>query len=176
MTASLQETFQRLEKQRVDLLRSLENLPPDQLRSHPQGKWSIQQILEHLVTSERLSLHYLRKKVLGIEQADDSGIWEEMKVVLLIVSQRMPGIRFRAPKPVIEQTTSYADLKSLADDWAQLRQDMWAFLESLPPHRERRKIYRHPVAGLLNIRQTLIFFREHTIHHTPQIQRLRLLK
>ncbi|MGC4022514.1 MAG: DinB family protein [Cyclobacteriaceae bacterium] len=171
MNSSLQKLFEKLENQRQSLLALVSGLPPEKLNAHPENKWSINQIIAHLITAERMSVQYLRKKMLGVEQAKDSGIWEELKMVLLVLSQRLP-IKYKAPKKVVELTVSKADLSQLIEEWNEVRSEMRNILEQIDHKHIKRKIFKHIRAGMLNIQHALKFSREHIIHHTPQIKRL----
>ena len=173
MHTSFQKLFDALESQRTSMLDSLQHLTTDQLnRSPAPGKWSVSEILSHLIAAERLSVLYLQKKIQGIEQAPDTGLWEEIKINLLKVSQRLPGIKFKAPQRVVESTANYHDLSTIAREWDQIRSELRTLLQKIPDQHLNRKIYRHVRAGYLNTKHALIFFREHIIHHTPQIKKL----
>jgi uncharacterized damage-inducible protein DinB len=168
---TLQTLLSSLEIEREKLMDSLAMLSSEKLNSAPAGKWSIAQIVAHLITAERLSIQYMQKKIQGIEQAGDAGIVEEGKLIVLIISQRLP-LRFNAPKLVKESTPTLSTLPELTAQWDSVRSDLKQLLEKIPDHLVKRKIYKHVFAGKLNSRQALIFFREHFIHHLPQIQRL----
>lgn len=161
-----------MERERSQLVHQLSNLSEEQFNRHPPGKWSINEIMAHLVAAERLSLQYMQKKILGAETAGDTGWWEEIKMIFLMVSQRMPGLKYRAPRVVVESTQVYRSLQHFTDDWQQVRSELSDFLERLPDRHVKRKIYKHVFAGRLNIRHALLFFREHIIHHRPQIKKL----
>jgi uncharacterized damage-inducible protein DinB len=171
MNNVLQTTFNQLEADRQKVFGNLAKLPPEKLNYSPQGKWSINQIVAHLITAERLSLLYMQKKIQGIEEADDSGIVEELKMLVLIVSQRLP-LKFKAPKVVKEHTSNTDNLEQLNRDWEKVRGDLKQLLETIPDNRINRKIYKHVFAGKLNVKHALRFLREHIIHHMPQIERL----
>ena len=173
MNADLQNLFDELEIQRKKTLDSLEALSHEQLNKAPfPGKWSAAQIVSHLVTAEQLSLRYMQKKVQGIKEAPDSGLWEELKISLLKISQRLPGLKFKAPKGVVENMAQYEDLVTMTLEWDKVRRELKSLLEKIPDNLVKRKIYRHAIAGYLNVKQSLLFFREHIIHHTPQIKKL----
>lgn len=146
-------------------------LSTEQLNAHPKGKWSIAQVLSHLISSERLSVNYMNKKILGIQEAPDSGLADACKTILLIVSQRLP-LKFKAPKVLVEKTVQYQSALQLIEAWEKTRHELKEVLARLNDDQLKRKIYRHPLAGMLNIQQALRFFREHIIHHTPQIKNL----
>lgn len=160
-----------LEAQRIQLLDSLKNLPSEKLNHKPKGKWSINEIVAHLITAERISVQYLTKKIQGIDEVDNTGLIEELKMIGLILSQRLP-LKFKAPRVVVENTPSLSDLNQLEQEWITARGNLKVLLEKIGDDQLRKRIYKHVRAGKLNIQQALIFFREHVIHHHPQIQKL----
>lgn len=171
MNSKLNNLFISLEEDRTKLLASLRDISPDKQRNAPDGKWSIQQILAHLIAAEKLSIMYLRKKMLGIKEAENTGLWEEIKMMVLKASQRLP-LKFKAPRAVVENTPAYADFDQLTKDWDTTRAELKTLLEKFEDTQIRKKIYKHIIAGRLNILHALLFFREHILHHTPQINRL----
>ena len=171
MNPSLQRLFNTLEVDRQRLLEKVSKLSLEQFNRAAPGKWSTSQILAHLLTAERLSLQYMNKKILGIHDAGNTGIGEEIKMVLLKISQRLP-LKFKAPKAVIENTPLYSSVRELKADWDKERAELKGLLEKFNDTQIKKKIYRHLRVGLLNIQHALIFFREHYFHHWPQIKRL----
>jgi uncharacterized damage-inducible protein DinB len=171
MENSLHRSFQKLEEQRHKLIRKVQALSNSQLNNHPPGKWSIAQVISHIITSEQLSISYLKKKMLGIDEAPDTGIIEEIKMITLIISQRLP-FKFKAPKVVTDHTHEYQSIDELNMAWEKVRMEMKEVLARFQEDQLNRKIYKHPIAGMLNIKQATQFFSEHIIHHTPQIIRL----
>lgn len=174
MSPELQALMDKLEAQRNGIIAEFRAVPKDRFNHSPKpGKWSAAQILSHLISAERLTVAYMKKKAQGIATAPSSGWWEEMKMAVLIVSQRLPGLKFTAPRYVVQNTSPYDDLASIESAWSQIRSDLHSLLETIPLTQVDRKIYKHPIAGYLNVRHALIFLREHIIHHTPQLHRLK---
>jgi uncharacterized damage-inducible protein DinB len=171
LNKSLLKQFDKLEIQRANLLKLISSLSGEQLNAHPEGKWSIAQILSHIIASEHLSVRYINKKILGINESPPTGLKEEAVMILLAVSQRFP-FRFRAPKVVVENTTPYQSVEQLKDAWEKGRMEMLEILSRFQEDQLKRKVYKHPIAGMLNIRQAVQFFHEHITHHTPQIKKL----
>ncbi len=171
MNSKLQHLFDSLETDRINLMSALKTLSPDKLQRAPEGKWSIHQILAHIIAAEKLSIMYLNKKILGIKEVDDTGLLEEIKMVLLQISQRLP-LKFKAPRVVVENTHAYASMEELTKDWGKTRVELKTLLEKFEDTHIRKKIYKHIRAGRLNIQHALMFLREHIIHHTPQIKKL----
>ena len=171
MDQHLQRSFRKLEKRSTDLLNQLRTHSTEKLSFGPVAHWSVLQIIAHLITAERLSVMYMQKKMLGIDAAGNTGILDELKMGLLIISQRLP-LKFKAPPAVVQQTTQATSLQQLEQEWNQVRKDLQALLEKIQPHQRKRKIYKHVVAGKLNAQQALRFFHEHFVHHQPQIKKL----
>lgn len=173
MVPAIKKKFEALERQRAQLLHDLQALSPTQLNRTPApGQWSVSQVVAHLITAERLSVKYIEKKIQGVAQTGDTGWQEAMKMVVLQISQRLPGLKFKAPRHVKKNTPGYTSLAELEAAWADCRTELAALLEQIPAKYLHRKIYKHPRAGYLNILQGLAFFGEHTTHHLPQIKKL----
>lgn len=171
LNPKLQHLFDLLEADRHKLLEKADELSTEQFNRARPGKWSLNQILAHLIAAEEMSLAYMNKKIPGIRDAGETGVWEELKMVALKGSQRLP-FKFKAPRAVIENTPSYSNLEQLKSHWDNERAELKRFLENFNDDQLRKKIYRHIRAGRLNIQHALIFFREHYLHHWPQIKRL----
>jgi len=160
--------FDSLETQRKELLDRVKHLTSEQLNAHTEGKWSIAQILSHLIASEQLSVNYLNKKMQGIKDAPATGFKETLTMMLLVISQRLP-LKFKAPKVLAENTITYETSEQITEEWEKVRKELKQILTRFNDDQLKRKVYKHPIAGMLNITQALRFFREHIYHHTPQI-------
>ena len=172
MNAKLKVRFQRLEDDRQELTKLLKQQPEAVLnRRIRPGKWTINEILMHLLTAERMTAAYMKKKALGISQLGNSGLLEASKIGLLVLSQQLP-LRYRAPAVVRSQTPAPVPLNTLSDEWDATRIQLAEVLDNIGDDHLRRLIYRHPVVGLLDAGQCLTFMHAHFHHHLPQITRL----
>jgi hypothetical protein len=172
MHASLQTIFTKIEADRTRLLSSLSNLPDDLLTHSPApSRWSVNQILTHIVASEKISIGYIKKKALGMDTVGNSGILEAGKLGLLKISQRLP-LRYRAPRVVVDNTPPALPLPELIQQWNDVRTDIRRFIETLEDKNIRKKLYKHPVMGRLDVGQAMLFMNEHVHHHWPQVKRL----
>jgi hypothetical protein len=165
--------FQELEQQRDRVLDSVKNLSSEKFNYVPaSGKWSIGQILTHLLTAEQLSLGYMKKKVLGIDQAGTSGISSALRLELLKVSQRIPALKFKAPAIVVRSTPQAFSQEEISKRWKAHHEDLKSLLEKIEGNNVKKLLYKHPFAGRFDARQAMIFSREHVNHHWPQVKRL----
>jgi uncharacterized damage-inducible protein DinB len=171
LNTKLNQLYESLEAQRLQLMDSLKNLSSEKLNQQPEGKWSINQIIAHIITAEKMSVMYLTKKIQGVNEVENSGLFQELKMMGLIISQRLP-FKFKAPRVVVENTSASTDIKQLEQEWKSVREEMKTLLKKIKDDQVKRMIYKHVRAGKLNIQHALIFFREHVIHHQPQIKRL----
>jgi hypothetical protein len=171
MNAKLEKLLRELELQSERILQVASSLKEEQYNYNPTGKWSVSQILTHIVTAENLSLSYMKKKSLGVDKLDDSGWLESLKIILLKISQRIP-VRYKAPKVVVDNTREGLSFEEVSAEWKNMHRDLKNFLHAIPNEYLKRKIYKHPVVGRLDVYQAMQFFREHRNHHWPQIKRL----
>ena len=134
------------------------------------GKWSISQILTHLLTSERLALNYMRKKSQApVELLGTAGLKEDIWFFIFELSQQIP-LRYKAPKVVSENTPPPLSFGDLVRQWEGLRLEMIDFLNSLEAEKIPKKIYKHPIAGRLTVIHAVRFMALHVNHHVPQIK------
>ena len=164
--------FNELERQRTDMLNHVKDLPTEKFNFAPPGKWSIAQILTHILVAEQLSMLYMKKKSLGINDLPNSGLVASMRMGLLKISQRIPSLKFKAPQVVVDHTPAALSLNELNEKWASHRRKLSEFLEGIEEKNKKKLIYKHVIAGRLDARQAMVFFREHANHHWPQIKRL----
>lgn len=171
MDKILAHQFDKLEKQRHQLLDKVRQFPSSFNHKPDKDKWSVHEILAHLITAEKLSVQYIEKKRQGIDSAGNTGLYEEIKMGVLKITQRMP-LKFTAPKPVVAATPSYASIEDLTKDWDTVRENLKQILELIQENQLRKKIYKHIIVGRLNIVHAVKFLQEHVNHHLPQVNRL----
>jgi uncharacterized damage-inducible protein DinB len=165
----LEQHYQELQVQTRLLLKEVSALSTTTYHHQPaNNKWSISQILTHVMVAEKLSLAYMKKKSLGMNELDDAGLYENLKLFLLKISQRLP-FRFKAPKAVLEKTPAPLSFGDLVRQWESLRSEMQEFLGQIKKENMHKKVYKHPVVGRLSVVHALQFFTEHLNHHKPQV-------
>lgn len=170
VNTQLENLFRSLETQRTVLLGQVKTLSIDQFNHGRNNKWSISQIIGHLVQAERMSVGYMTKKINAINEVGNTGLWGEIVLGVFIISQRLP-LKYKAPQNLGEKPPAYSDVIAAQQDWDKARQELRQFLETVPANGLKKKIYRHPVMSRCNVVHALKFFREHIIHHKPQILR-----
>jgi uncharacterized damage-inducible protein DinB len=176
VNAQLRQIFARLQNDTNSLLKQVMSVSSATYYHKPsQTKWSVAEILTHLLTSEKMSLRYLQKKSLGVAAEKNTGFTENARFVLLMISQYLP-LRYRAPKKLLENTPLPLPYGELVRQWDLTREELRVFLEQLDEAHLQKRIFRHPRVGMLNIGQTLRFMRAHVHHHQPQIEDILVTK
>ncbi len=173
MSPTFQSIYRELEQQRTEILTRISDLSSEKFNHNPApGKWSLAQVLTHILIAEQLSLAYMEKKMLGISQLKNSGLSEAVRLGILKIVLRIPSLKFKAPAVVVRNTPSPLSVEELIIRWEAHHLGLKTFLDKIDDKDEKKLLYKHPGAGRLNARQAMVSFREHIIHHWPQINRL----
>jgi hypothetical protein len=165
----LTRKLQAFDARRKALLDEMESLEPGKLLARPlPGKWSILEIVEHLVLAERVVFQ-------GMPEPSQIKIREprlKHRIRYLIV---MFVLRTGIPVGVVSPAMlprGNRDLTELRRLWDENRAWLLAYIESLGPGGIRRAALRHPVAGPITLRQAVVMSRVHLDRHIRQIRRL----
>lgn len=165
------EEFARIERQREALAAELAQVDEAQLGRQPdEGRWSIKQVIEHLILAERGSLNYLSYKLSLGEQPPPPGLRAALRSLLLNFLLWQPIKEISAPELVSKPRNDRA-MATVMADWADQRQQLRVFLSSAPDAWHRALSYKHPLMGRLTLLSMLTFFGAHVGRHTRQIRR-----
>ena len=172
MHEKLDQKLSELTQTTDKLLTSLSMRDHEILQKKPdKNEWSIIQVLAHLILTERASLAYIQKKVLGIDDLHDVGAKEKIKMRLskLIYT----GIfRFKARVSSISNPSNSNTIDQISSEWREVRQEMKNFIEDYPDEFIDVAIYKHPILGRLSMSQMFEFLNDHIHHHEHQIKRI----
>jgi len=171
MDSKLESKFKNFENSRLKLLTELEKRGDKELNYHPgKDKWSVIQVMHHLIIIEQLSIGYINKKLTYKTNIKKSGFSAAIKVFVLKLLLRMP-FRFKAPK-IVSEVPNSGDFNQVKDQWDQTRKELRKLLDNLPEEFLNKNIFKHALAGKMNIYQMLSFMDEHFKHHVKQIDRI----
>jgi hypothetical protein len=151
----------------------LQVLPEQLLSARPiPDKWSIIEILEHLVLSERDVFQGLPKPSAVVSQErkpkDRVAYW----IVLMVLRLRVP-VKAPSPKAIPTGGSSFAELRS---QWDYNYEWLESYVKRLPGNSFDDAVFSHPIAGPLSLEQAVRLGQVHLALHTSQIEkRLQLL-
>lgn len=170
MRDRLIEKFDRLERMKADLLARIDGIDAARLQHSPApGKWSAAQVMDHVCSAEGRSVEYIRKKTLDPKSVPPAGFMCAVRTLLLQTALSSP-FRFRAPE-VVAQVPDSPPVDEVIARWASVRSDLRGLIETLPEDLLKRALFRHAVAGRMNMSQTLDFMLSHLKRHAGQIDR-----
>jgi len=172
MKKLINSKFDLLEKRTHALLIDLKKIPISKLNQpEAENKWSIIQVLNHLVTSESSSLGYMQKKILGKDSLKKVGLAGSVRMFIFKLSQ-LSSRRFKAPD-YVAQPSNEENLDQIIERWNIVRKNIAQFIDQYPDELVQMGIMKHPFAGRITLGQTLDFFSYHMIHHQIQIGRIK---
>lgn len=135
-------------------------------------RWSVYEVMQHLMLSEGNSLKYLRKKSQGLAGLEPAGFRAGFRVWLLELIMRSP-VKFKAPKGAgVEVFVPVESFAALSGQWQKQREELRQFLSELPLEIFDKEVYRHPRSGMLSIEGMLRFFQVHFDRHNKQMKRI----
>ncbi len=170
MNARLQEQFNAIEKSRKELFEDLQGYDDEVINKKPApGAWSIAQVAEHLIMAEEGSLKYLQKKTLDTSKVPVAGLRSKWRF-LLTNAVFVLNISFKAPSVVVP-SGKFATIKELDKKWTQVRHDTFELLSKLPEADYKKEIWKHAIAGKMDVYQMLSFFNIHFTRHRKQVYR-----
>ena len=115
---------------------------------------------------------YINFKLKNIEEQPKAGIRSFLNSKVLNKKLKS-NEKFKVPTVLSEPElgNDYSDLK---EKWDNSRMFLIKTVETFPKGKIKKAIFNHPVAGLLNMHQTMLFLINHLDHHIPQIDALRI--
>ena len=160
-----------LQKLRDNLAQAIEGLTDEHLASHPEGKWCVAEILEHLYLTYTGTIKGLERCLAaGKPLARSSTLKDRLQCLVVIGCGYLPDGR-KAPQP----TTP----KGLPP--AQVRTEIFSCIAEMDALIDRAirtygvdaRLLDHPIIGPLRGSQWCKFHWIHGRHHIRQIDRLR---
>lgn len=166
----LSRKFGVLEAIRERVASRMEGIPEETLQAPPDpGKWSPVQVVVHLATAEQGSVEYIRKKTSDPAKVPPAGFMCAVRTFLLVAAMTSP-FRFKVPD-VIAGTPDSPSAGEALTSWKAARGELRSMIDAMPEELAKRAVFRHPVAGRMNMSQALDFMISHAKRHAKQIER-----
>ena len=169
MLADIQETSRRLDKKYGKLLQHLNSLSDDVLYFKAAAdKWSIVEVIEHLVVVEENMLEQLTgaTSTTPLDPQDRSA--KKYHIVIKVMTR---DIAVDVPDESMEPHGQFS-LEELLGRWGDTRKKTRAYIEGINSEKAEDLVYRHPFAGPLDMAETLRFIDVHFDNHMRHIDRL----
>ena len=171
MLPRLHTRFERIERQRRDLVAGLARRDPAALSFQPlPGAWSMNQVIEHLVIAEEGLMTLVEQR-----PAKPVALKDRIRsaIVLRIIYRVLDSKRkVKVPRPTLNPSGEDLGLQELAGRWEAVRRRMERALEAVSARTARERPIGHPLAKWLTWDQGLEFLYRHVRHHERQIGRI----
>jgi hypothetical protein len=168
----LDERLQAFNEKRRALLEEMGALDSATLVAKPlAGKWSILEIIEHLVVAERAVLQGLPEPSRLREHERRLTHRFRYVIVMFVLKSGIP-VQVPSPAMVPHGDRSLGELHRL---WDEKQDWLRAYIDRLDHRGFRRAVFEHPVAGPLSVEQALHMGQVHLATHVRQIRRLQRL-
>ena len=171
MNEQLLRQYQGIQKIKTDLLNKIKTVDEEQLNKKPaDGSWSLGQVYYHCYLAENGTIKTIEKNLKENKVKLQSEFADKIRNILLLIVLKSP-LKFKAPA-VVQKVPEHITYNEIEELYADSTNDFNKILASLPASLIDKRIFKHPIAGLFNIEQTLNFVGEHYKHHIMQIDRL----
>ncbi|MDG1261195.1 MAG: DinB family protein [Flavobacteriales bacterium] len=173
MPEAVKKAFEQMAFNRSRMLAELATWTESELKNHDEGQWNALQVVDHVITSEKGTLGYLMKKT----KANPADLPIQGQANEIAGSKLNDALKtdrkWKAPD-VLPQPKGDRSLEEMAAYWEGLQGKMVEFVSSLDKAFDDKLIFRHPIAGLLDLKATIEFLANHIDHHMHQLHRIKV--
>lgn len=171
MNTKVENKLDKLDAKLQNLLKDLESYSNEKLNHKPEeNEWSVLQVIQHMLTVERLSTMYVKKKLSFNPTLKNTNISTQLRLLLLKSYNYLP-IKLKAPKNVGDNLPEFSTLAETAEKWQATRQELRDFFATLSDEIFQKEVYKHPISGRMSLVHMLEFFEGHFDRHLKQIKR-----
>jgi hypothetical protein len=173
MRADLEKKLNKLHETRRELTRRIATFAPEKQLYKPDiAEWSMLEVLEHLIIAENLVIKGVKHGI-AREEHRFTGLRQWINYLALKLMLLVP-VKFKAPSAALFPSGRYQSLSELEALALQIENEWNTLMANFPSALYDKNIFRHPVAGVFNISQTIGFCISHIRHHHQQIERLKM--
>jgi len=169
MLPNIQKKYEGLKKKREDLSQQLSARSSEALcfKAAPD-KWSIVDVIEHLVIAEQNLLEQLAANVPVSTLDPGTRTPEKHQTVIKVMERDIP---VDVPDESLEPHGGLT-LGEFFSQWDDIRKKLQGLLAEIKSENKDDLFYRHPYGGPLDIAETLHFFDVHFDNHLRQIDKI----
>ena len=170
MNTQLEKQFTELETERKNLFSDLKKYSDEVINKKPSpAKWSVAEVIAHLITAEEMSLKYLSKKIQDTSKEGEESFKNKYRWLLVQIVFTF-NIKFKAPE-IVEPNMGYQTLSDLEGKWSNIRYQTLQALQKLSEEEANKTLWKHALAGKMNLHHMVQFFGVHYNRHKKQIER-----
>lgn len=170
MTPKIKAQLHQINSDLDELIQQLRTYSNEELCKCPgENSWSALQTMYHLQQAEDLSLKYVQKKISHTTDLKKTDWMTQLRLSIMRLFFKLP-MKFKAPKGVdANHIPPDLNFDLLSKEWVDQRKRLAEYFKTLPPDLFEKAIYKHPVAGRLDLSGMLTFYQTHFDRHKKQI-------
>lgn len=171
MNKIIEKKFLSIQALKEAYIKELNENTAEQIKYKPDANtWSILEVVEHLIKVEAQTFGFIKKFDFG-RKDEKVSLRSGISFLLLRLFFKFPR-RIAIPTEKVKPEGKH-EKEELENEWNILRQEVKKTLQTFSEDKIKHFIFLHPVAGKLNILQTLGFIYLHMLHHRKQIIRIK---
>ncbi len=168
----LHKKVQALDQKCCALLDEVEVLDIEQLEAKSlPNKWSILEIVEHLVIAERYVFRGFPKVSQLVELKRSFRTRFTYQMVLFILEHNIP-VKVPSSKMIPQSNTSLPELRC---QWDENHKLIKSYVDSFDKNTLCKTFFKHPVTGPITLEKAVILDQIHLSTHVQQIRKLQRL-
>jgi hypothetical protein len=160
----------QLTKLRETVLSAAEGMSAEQMRWHPEGKWCVAEVLEHLYLTYTGTIKAFERLIASTKPpASPATLKQRWQTFVVLTFNFLPEGR-KAPKQTLPRGLPAETIRS---ELEQKIADMDEVISRCESRFNGAKMLDHPILGPLTAAQWRRFHLVHGKHHAKQIRKLR---
>lgn len=170
MERRLRAGWEAMERGKDEVLARVARHSPEERDRHPgPGRWSLGDVVEHLVRAEGgMGTALAKAPTPDRPRVVAPGRWYRFPLLRVAL---WSGYRIKAPTESILPTRELP-WHALLSRWEEQRRALDTWLRGVDPRLLADPRFKHPIVGWLTIPQALRFAGDHLAHHLQQIGRI----
>lgn len=173
MHPRIHEVLEFLDTTRVAVSDAVEQVAPERRDTRPApDRWSVGEVLDHLAIIERRIARLLARRIEAARAAGLGPEWETSPVLDTLDSQRIRDRSQRVEAPEAFRPQSGSDAASAWTALQESRADLRAAILGGDGLALSEMTQEHPVLGMINLYQWMIFVGAHETRHEGQLREI----
>ncbi|MFK7932095.1 MAG: DinB family protein [Saprospiraceae bacterium] len=171
MNRTIEKRLDRMDTNLRLLFKDLETYTEDKLNEQPEAdKWSVFQVLHHMIKVERGSMGYVNKKLSYNPELKKAGFATSFRSMAAGAFTAIP-IKIKAPAVVAANLPTDSSFWEVVKLYKETRGELRTFFANIPDDVLNKEVYKHPIAGRMTLFGMLSFLDAHFNRHRKQIKR-----
>nr|MBS0036584.1 DinB family protein [Saprospiraceae bacterium] len=166
---TLEKAWSDYNRSQKKLLELVSQFSPEKRDVRPeQDKWSVLEIVLHLIKADEQALVYGRKKLTAGKVKQVRSL-ERIKRKVLLLALKLP-FKYKAPRMVTPTVDDRLPYEGAIKKWNEIRSELKELCLTLDPDLLQKGVFKHPYSGKMTPAEFIVFLNSHLDRHRLQIK------